>query len=206
MRYLVRIIFGLFLLLMTTGFSIPDADAKLKIIEQTKFYNVRASNGHQLHAKLGRKGPWRLRRKHAIAATTRSYDVKKLEFGVRGNKCIVTHVELHMKLVYYYPRWMNKNRGSKQLQKIWNRFSRELIRHEKTHGKYFKETMRQVEREILRTTGKLSNGCKGMDMSVKRRLEKVNAKGEARHDAFDRREKKSTSKIRTLEKAIAKVK
>jgi predicted secreted Zn-dependent protease len=206
MRYFYHLIFGILFLSTLFAFGTPHADAKLKIVEQTKFYNVRAKSGKQLHSKLGRKGPWRLRRKHAIAATTRSYDVKKLEFGVRGKKCVVTKVELHMKLIYYYPRWTNQKKGSKKLQKTWTIFSRELVRHEKTHGKYFKETMRQVEKEILRTTGKLSDRCLGMDKSVKRRLEKVNAKGDARHAAFDKREKKTSSKIRKLEKAIAKLK
>ena len=191
-----------FVLLLLVG----PINARVIVKEQTKFYNVYAKDGKQLHRKLGRRGPWRMRRKHAIASTTRSYDIRNVKFAVRGKQCIVTNVDVHMSLTYYYPKWINKKKGSKKLQKLWAKFSKELTRHERTHGKFFKESMRLVEREILGAKEKVSTNCSAMDRNLDKRLKNVNAKGEAKHTAFDKREKRSSSKIRKLEKAIVKTK
>lgn len=195
-----------FFILIVFLFLGSSANARVIVKEQTKFYNVYAKDGPQLHRKLGRRGPWRMRRRHAIAATTRSYDIKNIKFAVRGKRCVVTNVDVHMSLIYYYPKWINKSSGSRKLQNLWGKFSKELIRHERTHGKFFKESMRLVERELLRTKGKISNNCSTMVDSVGKRLKRINSKGEAKHTAFDKREKRPSSKIRKLENAFVKTK
>lgn len=191
---------------LVLAFGIVDSNAKVIIKEKTQYYNVTGKTGKQVHSKLGRRGPWKMRRKHAIAATQRTFDFKNIKFSERGNKCVLTNVDVHLNLIYYYPRWINKKKASKKLQKLWASFSRELVRHEKTHGKYFKETMRQFERELLRIKGKRSNDCVGMADIARSRLDKAYKKGEAKHTAFDRREKRASSKVRKLEEAFVKAK
>ena len=113
---------------------------------------------------------------------------------------------MHLNLTYYFPKWINKKRGAKTTQQAWNRFSKELVRHEKTHGKYFKDTVRQFERDLLRVTDRVSNKCNGMGKKVRTKLDKIYKRGEAKHLAFDRREKKKSAKIRKLERAFIKAK
>ena len=117
-----------------------QANARLVIKENTKTYSVSGKTGKQVHARLGRSGPWKMRRKHAIAATQRLLDFNNIKFARRGNKCVIVKMDIHLSLTYYYPRWTNKKLASKKLQKSWNRFLRELVRHEKVHGKLFKTT------------------------------------------------------------------
>lgn len=184
-------------------FTASSVNAKVIVTEQTKYYFVLGRNGKQIHSKLGRRGPWKIRRKHAIAATVRSYDIKNIQFEKRGKKCVMSNVDVHLSLTYYFPKWVNKNKGSKKLQKLWASFLKELVRHEHAHGRIFKDTMHQFEKELLRTTDKLSDDCSAMVKIAQDRLDKIDARGEVRHGAFDRREKKATAKIRRLEKAIA---
>ena len=179
-------------------------NAKLIVKEQTKFYKVWGKTGRQVHEKFGRRGPSWMRRQHGIAGTQRIFDFKNFKFAERRGRCVLTHVDIHLSLVYYYPNWVNKKTASKSTQRLWAKLKRELIRHEKTHGKYFKETMKLVEKELFKTTGKLSNGCRGMANTVKRKLEKINKKGEEKHIAFDRREQRSGAAIRRLEHAFIK--
>ena len=199
-------ILAFFLAIMILPFSVSNADARLIIKESTKYYNVSGKSGRQVHANFGRRGPWRLRRKHAIAATVRKFDFKNVKFKVRGKRCVVANIDVILSLTYYYPKWTNKRRGKKKTQQAWVRFSKELVRHEKTHGKYFKETARQFERELLRVTGRVSNKCRGMAKKVRSKLDKIYRRGEARHIAFDRRQKKKSTKIRKLERAFIKAK
>ena len=184
--------------------GVGAADAKVIVKERTKYYQVSGKTGRQVHAKFGRRGPKWMQRLHGIAGTHRVFDFKKFSVKKKGNKCVLSDVDIHLTLTYYYPRWTNKKRASKNLQNSWNKFSRELVRHEKTHGKYFKDTVRSFEKELLRTTGKISNGCRSMLRAAKRKLERAYRWGEARHKAFDRREQLPNSKVRRLEIAFIK--
>jgi len=198
----------LFILVSAIFLSLISQSVSGKVIirEQTKYYNVTGKTGSQVYAKFGRRGPWKIRRKHAIAATEREFDFKNIRFKERGNKCILTSVDVYLTLVYYYPRWLDKKRASKSLQKLWDRFYSELVRHEETHGRYFKETIRQFEKELLKITGNIADDCAGMSQKAQRKLERIYSKAEARHDAFDRKELRSNSKVRVLERAFSKAK
>jgi predicted secreted Zn-dependent protease len=183
-----------------------QANARLVIKEITKNYSVSGKTGKQVHAKLGRSGPWKMRRKHAIAATQRVLDFNNIKFASRGNKCVIVKMDIHLSLTYYYPRWTNKKFASKNSQKIWNRFLVELVRHEKVHGKLFKATARKIDKELKKISKKTYRNCRTMSSVVKSSLTKTFKKGRAKHSAFDRREKRSTAKVRKLEKAFYKSK
>ncbi len=186
--------------------SMGEANARLIINEQTKTYNVSGKSGKQVHAKFGRRGPWKMRRKHAIAATQRKFDFKNIKIVKRGNKCVFAKMDIYLSLTYYYPNWINKSSASKKTQRLWGSFMRELVRHEKTHGKFFKETLRQFEKELVRISRKSFKSCRQMNAIALRKLETIYKKGEVRHLAFDRREGKPSAKIRKLEKAFLKSK
>ena len=181
-----------------------QANARLVIKETTKTYSVSGKTGKQVHAKLGRSGPWKMRRKHAIAATQRVLDFNNIKFASRGNKCVIVKMDIHLHLTYYYPRWTNKKFASKKSQKLWNRFLVELVRHEKVHGKLFKASARQIDKELKKISKKTYRNCRTMSSAVKSSLTKTLKKGQAKHSAFDRREKKPTAKVRRLEIAFYK--
>jgi|GEM_PF-6174836 len=178
------------------------ANARLVIKEITKTYNVSGKSGKQVHAKLGRSGPWKMRRKHAIAATQRVLDFSRIKFAPRGKQCAMVKMDIHLTLTYFYPRWTNKKFASKKAQKSWDRFLAELVRHEKVHGKLFKTTAQQFDRELKRISKRTFRNCRTMSAAVKSSLSKTFKRGRAKHVAFDRREKRPTAKVRKLEIAF----
>jgi len=194
------------LLISSTIFMMPllgsQANARLIIKEITKTYSVAGSTGKQVHARLGRSGPWKVRRRHAIAATQRVLDFKDIKFAFRHNKCVIVKMDIKLTLTYYYPRWTNKKSASRKSQKLWNRFLSELVRHEKVHGKLFKTTARQIEKELKKISRKTYRSCHAMSAAVKNQMTRSFKKGRAKHAAFDRREKKPTAKVRKLEIAF----
>ena len=196
----------IFLPTLFLPYSVPSANAKMVVREQVKYYRVSGKTGRQVHSKFGRLGPRWMRLQHGIAGTQRVYDFKNIKFVKRGRKCVLSSVDIDLLITYYYPKWVNKSSASKSAQKLWKRLQRELIRHEKTHGKFFKETMRLIEKELLKITGRYSNGCRGMAITVKRKLAKINKIGDAKHTAFDRREQSASAKIRKVEHAFIKAK
>jgi len=195
------LIYCLICMLLPVG---NQANARLVIKEYTKTYGVSGKTGKEVHAKLGRSGPWKMRRKHAIAATQRVLDFNQIKFASRGNKCVIVKMDIHLSLTYYYPRWTNKKYASKKAQKLWNRFLVELVRHEKVHGKLFKATARQIDKELKKISKKTFKNCRTMSSVVKSSLTKTFKKGRAKHSAFDRREKRPTANVRKLEMAFYK--
>ncbi len=186
--------------------SMGEANARLIIKEQTKTFNVSGKSGRQVHANFGRRGPWKLRRKRSVAGLQREFDFRKIKFVERGNKCIIAKMDIYLSLTYYYPNWTNKSSASQETQILWERFLREVVRIEETHGKFFKETLRQFERELIRISGKSFKSCREMKAIVRRKLDIIYKKGKARHDALDRRERKPSAKVRKLEKAFLNAK
>ena len=195
-----------FIAILFLPISIMPANARVVVKEITKYYNVTGHTGKQVYARLGRRGPWHLRRTNAMATTVREFDFKNIKFKVRGNKCVVDNLEVHMKITFTYPRWVTQKRGSKKAQQAWRRLSNELVRHEETHGKYFKQTGKIIDKELRRVTENVSNNCRGMDKKVQAIIDKNVDQGWAKHLAFDRSEYLDSSKLPKLERAFIKVK
>ena len=71
---------------------------------------------------------------------------------------------------------------------------------------YLKQQARQIDKELKKISKKTYRNCRTMSSVVKSSLTKTFKKGRAKHSAFDRREKRSTAKVRKLEKAFYKAK
>lgn len=181
-----------------------QAQAKLIIKEQVKFYQVSGRTGAQVHRKFGRRGPRWMRRKHGIAGIQRLVDLRNLKYLENGNKCKILSADIVLSLVYYFPKWTNKKSASRDTQRLWANFEKELVRHEKTHGSYFKETTRRFDKKSLKTLTTSSKGCRGSAQLAKNGLLKAYEKDEARHIAYDKREQRPSTRIRKMEKAFLK--
>jgi len=181
-----------------------QAQAKLIIKEQVKFYQVSGRTGAQVHKKFGRRGPRWMRRKDGIAGIQRLVDLKNLKYSENGNMCKILSADIVLSLVYYFPKWTNKKSASPDVQKLWANFEKELVRHEKIHGSYFKDTTRHFYNKPLKSMTVSSKGCRGSAQLAKAGLLKAYEKDEARHIAFDQREKRPSTRIRKMEKAFQK--
>ena len=194
-------VLGLLVCVLAVAYLQP-AQAKIVISEKDRYFSVSGKNGKQIYTQIKRKRPASLRNVRAIAATHARYKFNRTKVGIRKNRCVVTKVDIRVSLTYYYPKWANTKSGSRSMQRKWRAFESELHRHEKTHGEIYREAAKFVDRELRKMSGRASLGCSRFHTSVKRKIKVMQKKMLDKHKKFDRREQRSNSKIKRLEKAF----
>lgn len=181
-----------------------QASAKVSVSEKNRYFSVTGKTGKQVYQQIRRRAPPELRRKRWIAATYAKYNFKQVKFGMKDNRCVATKVNIHLNLTYHYPKWKNRKKGSVNLQKRWRSFEKELARHEKTHGRIFREMVQAIEREIRNTKSVSRNNCRNYIRVIKRKIGAIEKSYSRKQDAFDRKENRSNSTISKLESAFVK--
>lgn len=197
------------LFLTAFGFLIANslpASAKLRITERTKFYTVTGKTGKQLFRSIDRKGPKLKKTGHAIATASRKVKFRNLKTGIRGNKCVITKLDLDVHITYTYPKWRGSKRASKELRDTWNKFMARVEKHEETHGRIFREHARKVYKLLLKMEGRASRGCKDFGKFTKRSFKLADTHHFRRHRLLDRRDSYASSRVRRLQALLLRSK
>ena len=164
--------------------SLSDSAAKVTYGEKQIHYSVNGRSGQEIYSQIGKKGP-RVsgQRDHKVATTTMTFDVRGVEAGIRGTRCLVTGVDVHVNVVYRIPKWTGK--GSPALRKAWAAFEAHLWRHEKRHRDIGLEYARRVESDIRKLSGDVRRECAGMVDQAKRLAKASSAWHDRKQQAFD---------------------
>jgi len=181
-----------------------QAEARVIVKERIKYYTVSGKNGVALAKSILKRGPKLTKAEHAIATTSIKLDVKNIKPGIRGRKCVIKSVNVHLNLTYKYPRWKNKKGASRNVQKVWAKFLKQVEKHEKTHGKIAKAFARDVDKQFKRLSGRLSRGCKDFGRGAKRKFDSLARAHQRKQANFDRRESRLLSRTTRLQTALVK--
>ena len=179
--------------------TVGSANAGLRIKERTQYYSITGKTGKQLFRSIGRRGP---RRGHAIATTKTSVKIRNIRTKKRGRSCVVTRADVIVTLTYTLPRWRGSTRASRRVRKRWNAFAARVNRHEKKHGQISKNYAKKLYREIRRMKGRVSRNCRDFGKRAERRIVKLQSQAERQHALFDRREDRSSARVRRLQVAL----
>lgn len=187
------------------GFALSPQQAEAGVIvkERATYYNVSGHDGVSLAKSIARGGKRAIPIRHAIAAAKIKRDVKNFKSGLRRGRCVVLDVDIVLNIKYIYPKWRGKSRASKKLQRAWDAFFSELVRHEKKHGDIERKAAKNALAAIKRTTGRVSRDCKDYAKKVLGRLKSIDSRAERAHRQFDKREQRLSSRsTRTFLKLI----
>lgn len=172
--------FGLALAIAT----VSSAAAKITLSEKTIHYTVGGRTGKDIYGQIARRGPLlRGEGGHKVATTTLEFDIRKVRPGLRGNRCVILDVEVHVDVVFRIPRWSGK--GSRAVRKAWSDFEAHLWRHERRHRDIALEYARRVERDILGLVGDARSECAGMTAQAERLARTSRAWHDRKQRAFD---------------------
>ena len=138
---------------------VETAFARVKVSERTKYYNVTGKTGRQLYSSMKRRGPKSGSRHDLLASTDWEVDIQNVQIAVRGNRCVVTKGDVVVKITYTYPRWRNRRRASRQVQRNWQKFMAELKKHERHHAHIVRAYAKKLHRNLRRATGRISKNC-----------------------------------------------
>jgi predicted secreted Zn-dependent protease len=195
-------LFTLFALGLLAGFAANPVQAKVIVKETTKYYTIKGKNGVELAEAILDGGRRNIKLRHAIAATSTSYEIGDAEIEIDNRRCRVKKIDVIVEINYLFPKWQANADATPKLRAAWKKFYQELVRHEKTHGKIAKDGARQLERELERISGTVALGCRDFGAFSEMRLNAIGRLLKNRQDAFDMREDFVTSRISRLQATL----
>ena len=204
MRLFLRIAgFAILLAMLLAPVAAP---AKVVVTETTKYYKVKGKNGLEVSRAMLSGGARNINMRDAIAATSTRFDISDAKIAVKGQKCVVERVNVKLDIIYLYPQWSNKPSASAMTQKNWNAFYAELLKHERMHGTIAKNAAKRIDKELLKLSGTLANGCRDFGRFTEQRFGLI-AKALKRDQlSFDAKENQKSSKITKLQVLLLKSK
>ena len=164
--------------------TMSESFAKVTIAERTTYYSVSGRTGKDIYKQIVAKGP-RLPGKKGthVAKTTMSFKFRNIRVDVRGNRCVVLNLDVHVTAVYNLPRWNGK--GSPKLQAAWKNFNDHVWRHEQRHRDIGLEFARRMESGAKALSGDARRGCAGFEEAAQRLLARSSAWHNRKQAAFD---------------------
>lgn len=198
----MRLWVGILGLVLSYSLLCNGANAKVYVKERTKFYAVSGKTGKQVMVRMIKQGPNVPGVKHALASTQANIKVKKVDVRRKGGRCIIRKADVELLLTYHYPKWRNKRKAKRHIQKRWEQFFAGVVRHEKYHAKLFRQTAQQFQRDLTRITGSVNRNCRDMGPKVQTRLRNLVRANGRKHAAFDRKESRKSAKVRVLQRAF----
>lgn len=184
----------LFLVFLISSAYLSNSHARVIVQEKEKFYSVRGKTGAQIYKNILKTGT-KVSKKHAIASTKMKFKFRNFKGQATRRNCKIGKVDVIVSLVYTYPKWRGYNGASAASKRNWDKFLKQLKRHEKKHGSIAIETARKAERAIKRSRGRVSKNCKGLADSVIRGVKLLVAKHHRQQALFDKREHSKYSRI-----------
>ena len=165
-------------LLFTTGAQAQDWPA----VERVAPYAVEGSTGMALYESIGARGP-KLGLARVIAHTgfkltwTRKYERQ-------GDACIITVNKPNLVITYTLPKL--KSKLSEPLKSRWDTFITGVTAHEKVHGDFIKEMVKEIETMSVGMTVDNDPKCQKIRAQLQTRLGELSQAQRARSRDFDR--------------------
>lgn len=199
-----RALLACVLAVLAACWSAGNAAARIVVIEKVAYYPVSGLNGLDLGRAMLKGGARTINLRDAIAATTTTFDFSKPVVAVEHGRCVVKSINVHLRILYQFPKWNGRGRASRSLRRNWDAFYAELVRHEHEHGRIAKKYAKRVEQEMLRLSGTVAFGCRDFGRFSEMRFNALVAQLKQAQLAFDRREDLPTSRITRLQVRLLK--
>ncbi len=174
------------LLALVASLALADVSAaSVKVKIKTVNYSISGKTGEQLLDQMDRHGPKHGFLTRAIAQTRYSI-TWAIDWRERGGTCRVAAAAAELTVTYTFPKV--SGRLSPDLRRRWARFMAGVRKHEETHGRIARQMVRAAEKSIAGLSFKKDRGCRRTRAEVKKRIDRIYSKHEARQYAFDRTE------------------
>ncbi len=149
--------------------------------ERVEPYTVQGSTGLEIYQSIGERGP-KLGIARVIAHTgfkltwTRKYERQ-------GNACVITVNKPKLIITYTLPKL--KSKLSEPLKGRWDTFIAGVTAHEKIHGDFIKDMVKQIEAMSVGMTVENDPNCQKIRPQLQARLGELSDAQRARSRDFD---------------------
>ena len=164
--------------------SISAEAAGIRIKERVKYYTISGRSAPEFAKNMSRKGPYSFqhgRRAWATAAREMSYDINPRK---RGKLCSLQGIGVQMTITYTMPKLRSTRGVSAREAKNWQRMYALLNKHERVHGKYYRQLANRVYRKLKRM--KPDRNCATLRRAAIAAVQKLAKEDTARNARFDR--------------------
>ncbi|HVK90978.1 MAG TPA: DUF922 domain-containing protein [Mycoplana sp.] len=168
--------------------------AEWQAVEQEKTYAIAGQSGIELYQSIGERGP-KVRGNRAIAFTDFKLTWSR-KYEPRDGGCVLAAARPNLVITYMLPKPAEKLPAPVRAR--WETFFAGVKAHERMHGDFIKDMVRQIEDVSVGLTVADDPNCKKIRKELTRRLGPISrAKGKRDAD-FDRTELKSGGSVRKL--------
>ena len=174
----MNIVSGLVATLLFVG---PAAAQGWQATERVGPYTVQGTTGLEIYRSIGERGP-KLGVARVIAHTgfkltwTRKYERQ-------GNACVITVNKPKLIITYTLPKL--KSQLSEPLKSSWNTFIDGVTAHEKIHGDFIKDMVKEIEAISVGMTVENDPNCQKIRPQLQARLGELSQAQRARSRDFD---------------------
>lgn len=160
----------------------PAAAQEWQATERVEPYTVQGTTGLEIYRSIGERGP-KLGIARVIAHTgfkltwTRKYERQ-------GDACVITVNKPKLVITYTLPKL--KSKLSEPLKGRWDTFIAGVTAHEKIHGDFIKDMVKQIEAMSVGMTVENDPNCKKIRPQLQARLGELSDAQRARSRDFDK--------------------
>ena len=163
-------------------------------VERVEPYAVQGATGMEIYQSIGERGP-KLGVARVIAHTgfkltwTRKYER-------RGNACVITVNKPKLIITYTLPKL--KSKLSEPLKSRWDTFIAGVTAHEKVHGDFIKDMVKEIEAMSVGLTVENDPNCQKIRPQLQARLGELSDAQRARSRDFDQVEMSEGGNVHQL--------
>jgi len=172
-----------YILLLAGLLFAPHAVAQdWQAVERVEAYAVEGATGMELYQSIGARGP-KLGLGRVIAHTTFKLTWTR-KYERRGDACVIAVNRPKLIITYTLPKARGKL--SEPLKSRWETFADGVAAHEKVHGDFIKDMVREIEAMSVGLTAENDPDCRRIRADLQVRLGELSQAQRARSREFDR--------------------
>ncbi len=185
------------LILIMTGLAAtsPAAAAEWQPVEKVQTYSVPGVSGAELYASIGARGPKLSIGTRAIAQTSFALTWTR-KYETRGDDCVLATAKPKLIITYVLPKPANALPAP--VKANWENFISGVRDHERVHGDYIVEMVKQIEAATVGLTVPADPKCRKIREEMTKRLGALSQEQRQRSRDFDRVELSPGGNVHTL--------
>ncbi len=156
-----------------------------KAVEQVKTYAIEGKSGEELYASIGERGPTVGGLVRAIAHTSFKLTWTR-KYEPRGDACVLSSARPKLIITYVLPK--PARRLPEAVRRNWDVFLSGVAAHERVHGDFIKDLVKDIERESVGLTVAADPECSKIRTELTARLGRLSLAQRQRSRDFDQEE------------------
>lgn len=168
--------------------------ADWKAVEQVENYSITGRTGLELYKSIGERGP-QIGNTRAVAHTTFKLTWTR-KYEPRGNSCVLAVARPKLIITYTLPQ--PKGELPAPVRRNWETFISGIAAHERVHGDYIKDMVREIEALSVGFTVEGDPGCKKIRAELTEHLAALSQAQRQKSRDFDKVEMGSGGNIQRL--------